>query len=70
MLPLHDSVANLVSAMQAHNVESVMVDGRWVMRDRQILTVNEAEIYAEARQRAAAIAARAGFTLPNRFNVQ
>lgn len=70
MLPLHDSVANLVSAMQAHNVESVMVDGRWVMRDHQILTVNEAEIYAEAKRRAAAIAARAGFTLPDRFNVQ
>ncbi len=27
MLPLHDPVANLVNAMQAHNVESTMVDG-------------------------------------------
>jgi 5-methylthioadenosine/S-adenosylhomocysteine deaminase len=70
MLPLHDSVANLVSAMQAHNVESVMVDGRWLMRDKAILTVNEAEVYEEAKRRAAAIAARAGIKLPDRFNVQ
>jgi 5-methylthioadenosine/S-adenosylhomocysteine deaminase len=70
MLPLHDSVANLVSAMQAHNVESVMVDGQWLMRDRQILTVNEAEVYEEAKRRAAAIATRAGIKLPDRFNVQ
>ncbi len=70
MLPLHDSVANLVSAMQAHNVASVMVDGRWLMRDGVVLTVNEAEIFAEAKRRAAAIAARAGIVLPQRFNVQ
>jgi 5-methylthioadenosine/S-adenosylhomocysteine deaminase len=70
MLPLHDSVANLVSAMQAHNVESVMVDGRWLMRDREILTVNEAEVFEEAKRRAAAIATRAGIKLPDRFNVQ
>ena len=68
MLPLHDPVANLVNAMQAHNVESVMVDGRWLMRDRHILTVDEAAILAEAKERAAAIADRAGVQLPDRFN--
>jgi cytosine/adenosine deaminase-related metal-dependent hydrolase len=70
MLPLHDPAANLVNAMQAHNVESVMVDGRWVMWKHEILTVNEAEIFAEAKRRAAAVAARAGIKLPARFNVQ
>lgn len=70
MLPLHDTVANLVSAMQAHNVASVMVDGQWLLRDGVILTVDEAEVFAEAKRRAAAIAARAGIVLPQRFNVQ
>jgi 5-methylthioadenosine/S-adenosylhomocysteine deaminase len=69
MLPLHDPIANMVSAMQSHNVESVMVDGRWVMRDQEILTVNEEEILLEARSRAAAIARRARITLPDRFAV-
>jgi cytosine/adenosine deaminase-related metal-dependent hydrolase len=70
MLPLHDPVANLVNAMQSHNVESVMVDGHWLMRDHKILTVNEAEIFEEAKCYAAAIAERAGIQLPARFNIQ
>lgn len=69
MLPLHDPIANMVNAMHAHNVASVMVDGRWLMRDRQILAVNEQEIIGEAKARAAAIARRAGIEMPSRFNV-
>ncbi len=69
MLPMHDPIANMVTSMHAHNVESVMADGRWLMRDREILVVNEQEILEEAKVRAAAIARRAGIELPNRFSV-
>jgi 5-methylthioadenosine/S-adenosylhomocysteine deaminase len=69
MLPLHDPVANMVTAMRTENVESVMVDGRWLMRERTLLNVNEAEVIAEAKRRAAAIARRAGIRLPDRFRV-
>jgi 5-methylthioadenosine/S-adenosylhomocysteine deaminase len=69
MLPLHDPVANMVSSMRTENIVSVMVDGRWLMRDRKIMTVNEQEILAESKVRAADIARRAGIKLPNRFNV-
>lgn len=69
MLPLHDPVANVVTAMQAHNIESVMCDGRWLMRDGRIVVVDEAQVLAEARHRAAAIVARAGLALPPRLNV-
>jgi len=69
MLPMHDPVANMVTSMHAHNVESVMAGGRWLMRDREILVVNEQEIIEEAKARAAAIARRAGIVLPPRFNV-
>jgi 5-methylthioadenosine/S-adenosylhomocysteine deaminase len=67
MLPMHDPVANFVSSMREHNVESVMVDGRWLMRDRNLLTVNEAEIIAAAIEAAASIRSRAGIKLPPRF---
>jgi cytosine/adenosine deaminase-related metal-dependent hydrolase len=70
MLPLHDVAANLINAMQAHNVESVMVNGKWLMRDHELLTVNQAEVFAEAKRHAAAIAERAGIHLTDRFNVQ
>jgi 5-methylthioadenosine/S-adenosylhomocysteine deaminase len=69
MLPLHDPVANMVSSMHAHNVESVMCDGRWLMREGRVLVVDEAPILAEARARARAVVARAGIELPDRFEV-
>ncbi len=69
MLPLHDPIANMVTAMRAGNVESVMADGRWLMKEGQILTVNESEILEEAKKRAAAIVKRAGIQLPDRFQV-
>ena len=69
MLPMHDPAANMVSSMRSENIESVMVNGRWVMKDKIIRSVNEQEIIHEARWRAAAIAKRAGIKLPNRFNL-
>ena len=67
MLPLHDPVANLVSSMHSDNVESTMCDGKWLMRERQLLTIDEEALYTEAQERADAIRSRAGISLPNRF---
>jgi 5-methylthioadenosine/S-adenosylhomocysteine deaminase len=69
MLPLHDPIANMVTSMRTENVESVMVDGNWVMWQKEILSVNEEEIIKESKERAAAIVARAGIRLPARFKV-
>jgi 5-methylthioadenosine/S-adenosylhomocysteine deaminase len=69
MLPLHDPVANMVTSMGSQNIESVMVDGKWLQWKGEILSVNEQEILSEAKQRAAAIAKRAGIHLPNRFHL-
>lgn len=68
MLPLHDPVANMVTSMHDHNIESVMCDGRWLMKDREILVVDEAAVLAEAQRRAQDIVKRAGIRLPDRFN--
>jgi 5-methylthioadenosine/S-adenosylhomocysteine deaminase len=35
---------------QASDVESVMVDGRWLMRDRKVLTLDEDHVLAEAER--------------------
>ena len=69
MLPIHDPIANMVTSMRSHNVESVMVDGRWVMWKQEILTVNEIEILEEAKRRAIEIVKRAGINIPPRFKV-
>jgi 5-methylthioadenosine/S-adenosylhomocysteine deaminase len=67
MMPMHDPVANFVNAMREHNVESVMADGKWLMRDRKLLTVDEPAVLQAARKAADAIRTRAGIKLPQRF---
>ena len=69
MLPLHDPVANLVTSMHSSNVESTMCDGKWLMKDRIVLSLNEEEVLAAAKEHAAAIRSRAGIELPERFPV-
>jgi 5-methylthioadenosine/S-adenosylhomocysteine deaminase len=41
-------VSDFVHNGQAGDVQSVMVDGRWVMRDRRVLTLDEPALVAEA----------------------
>ncbi|MBI4856351.1 MAG: amidohydrolase [Acetobacterium woodii] len=67
MLPLHDPIANLVTSMHSSNVESTLCDGKWLMKERAIQTLDEKDILKEAKARAASICKRAGITLPNRF---
>ncbi|MBM3144578.1 MAG: amidohydrolase family protein [Chloroflexi bacterium] len=40
--------AQLVYASKATDVTDVMVNGRWLMRERKLLTINEAELLAHA----------------------
>ena len=70
MLPLHDPIANLVSAMHSENIRDTMCNGKWLMRDRRLLTIDEDALYTEAQQRADAIRRRAGIALPSRFPLQ
>ena len=60
-------MANLVTSMHSDNVESTMCDGRWLMRERKLLTLDEQAIYTEAQRAADAIRCRAGINLPSRF---
>jgi 5-methylthioadenosine/S-adenosylhomocysteine deaminase len=55
-----DPVAALVTALKSENVESVLCDGEWVLRDRRITRVDEVAVLAEAAGRAAAVRRRAG----------
>jgi 5-methylthioadenosine/S-adenosylhomocysteine deaminase len=60
MATAHDLVAAIVTSMTAANVESVLCAGRWVLRDRVVTTVDERAVLVDARDRARAVAARAG----------
>jgi 5-methylthioadenosine/S-adenosylhomocysteine deaminase len=46
----HNAYAQVVYASKASDVSDVMVNGQWLMRDRQLLTLNEAELLAQAQE--------------------
>lgn len=48
LVPLTRIVSSFVHQGQGRDVESVMVDGRWLMRDGAVLTMDEAALVAEA----------------------
>jgi 5-methylthioadenosine/S-adenosylhomocysteine deaminase len=48
LVPLLRVVSCFVHQGQAHDVEAVMVDGRWLMRDGTLLTMDEAAVVQEA----------------------
>ncbi|WP_422002777.1 amidohydrolase family protein [Reyranella sp.] len=50
MVPVLRVVPTLVHQGQARDVEAVMVDGRWLMKDGKVLTLDEPAILAEAQR--------------------
>lgn len=55
LTPLYDPISHLVYACRGTDVRHVMVSGRWVVHDRRITTVDEANLMARARAMAANI---------------
>ena len=59
-VPMYDVYAQIAYALKASDVETVIIGGRVVMRDRKLLTVNEQEAIAKAREYKKKIAASLG----------
>lgn len=55
MRPIHNLVANLVYSARGGDVTDVMVDAQWLMRERELLTLDEDRILYEAESRAFAL---------------
>ncbi|MGA2112780.1 MAG: amidohydrolase [Anaerolineales bacterium] len=58
LLPRHDLVANVVYCAKAADVTHLMVDGRWLYRQGELLTLDEEKIKAEAERRALTLVGR------------
>src|SRR5262249_45896366 len=50
--PRPDPVLTIVYASEASDVETVVIDGRVVMRDRRLLTLNEQDVITQAHEQA------------------
>ena len=51
LFPPHDVISHLVYAARAGDVRTVFVNGRPVMLDRKLLTIDEEEVYGRVRDR-------------------
>ena len=49
-VPMYDVYAQLAYALKGNDVETVVIGGRVVMREYQLLTVKEDEVFAKARE--------------------
>ena len=49
-VPMYDVYSQLAYALKASDVDTVVIGGRVVMRDRKLLTLHESEILAKARE--------------------
>lgn len=56
--PVHDLAATLVHSARAADVRTTIVDGRVLMRDRELLTIDVPEVVRELRERLPALVDR------------
>jgi len=49
-VPMYDLYAQIVYSLKSSDVQTVVIGGKVVMHDRRVLTLNEAEIIARARE--------------------
>jgi cytosine/adenosine deaminase-related metal-dependent hydrolase len=61
---LADTIDGFIAHAGREAVESVMIDGRWVLRDDRILTFDEAHVVRNAAAAHARIADRAATIVP------
>jgi len=59
-VPMYDVYAQLAYALKGSDVETVVIGGRVVMRDRKLLTVKEEEVLQKAREYRKSVAASLG----------
>ena len=55
--------------MSSENVESTMCNGKWLMKNREILVLNESDLIEQVKIKSEEIKTKAKIVLPNRFPV-
>ncbi|KAI3890185.1 hypothetical protein MKW92_052519 [Papaver armeniacum] len=67
MLPVHDCISSLVYSLRTENIEAVMCNGQWIMKDRKIVNIEEVSFLTSKRS-SQELLKRAGITIPSRMN--
>ena len=68
-LPIYDVVGNIVYSMSSENIEATMCDGKWLMKDRKILFLNESELFEKIKKSSEVIKQEIDLKISKRFPV-
>lgn len=68
-LPMHNPVGNIVYSMSSENVDSTICDGKWLMKERKVLVVNENELLEKVKSQSEKIRKKANINLESSFNI-
>jgi len=63
LVPAHNPVSHLVYAASGSDVDTVIIDGHVIMKNRRVLTLDEERIIQAAEQRGARLLERAGIII-------
>jgi len=71
-IPIHDFsiVPNLVYSGDGHDVETVIIDGKIIMENREVKTLDEAKVLDEAQKAAERIVGEIGLNIKPRWEIQ
>ena len=67
--PMWDVVANLVYSGDGGCVDNVIIDGRVIMKDKRIMTVNVEEVLAQVKESAEKMKERLNITIPSKWPI-
>lgn len=68
-LPMHNPIGNIVYSMTSENVESTICNGKWLMKEREITVLDEAELLEKVKVQAEKIRKKANVNLPSKFKI-
>lgn len=69
MAPVHDCISSLVYSMRTENIVSVICNGKWIMKDKKIVNVDEEQIILLANRVSKELLERAGISIPKRMQM-
>ncbi len=69
IVPCPDPVSAVVCAARGDDVQHVLIDGKWVVQDEKVLTLNEEDVLKRASGRAKGLYERAGIKIQPRWPV-
>ena len=68
-LPMHNPIGNIVYSMSSENVESTICDGKWLMKEKEILVLDEKELLIKVKEQAEKIRKKTNIKLTSNFNI-